>query len=577
MSMASSGWAAERSTRTLDWLYSRPISAAAIFWIRALALSSCLALWLLVALLFNFAPLDGYGFALAAMPFVFAEQGIPAIAAILGLAIGAGLLSSALCRSARSSFRVSVLLLGATLACAVLALRAVPHRDIFRVEPGGHLAALSGLVLVTGMALAFLLGAWRAMRESPDDGLRWRRALQVTIPLGALIVATQLGLLYAPLLSDSGVVRGQYWMGDDSHLELRQALGTRFHHPVILDGKRQQTLRSIFSWGIAFTSPQNGLAILDAFPDRWLLIDRQGSVRDLGVQRYGAVTAYGWSPLGHHFLWKPYIPANIGAFKAGWDNSRFLILNGTLEIETLDAPTEAARRPWSATWIDDERLLLTTVGSHVDDSEPAVWVVMNVHGAVEEGPVELPPGAYLDIPLAGAFRHGGYRLATLHGEQVVPLAWLDREARSLVTLAGLKEDSEAAIYESPALLPSSLGSLEDGSLVWIELDEVVNEGILLGRGELLVKRLASADTEAQITCRFAARTIRGFRGRHGPWAVWDGISRKKIFACNAFSGEVREIDDVSPGWWHDTWVGDRGIWTGFGWVTLPASAESPES
>lgn len=581
LGMAISGWASERATGELEWLYARPLSAARIFWLRLAVVAAAMVAWIAVALLVN-------GVSFAELFAWSASWNFPAGLGLLLIVffLAGGYWASALFQNLGTAFQgffATALVLGVLGPFLVLLLSPTTMALLIG---GSQLLLLAGQIGGGGMVLALLIGAWVAMRRSPADPGRRARALWATGSLAVIAVAAVIPLVLLPLQVDSTRVQGVRWLGDGTILELRPARGiaTPIAHPILRyrDGSERPLRRSFTEAEEVFAHPGRGVAIMPQlssgiprtrFAMDWVIVDRQGEVRlfELPVREWPQ--PIGWSPRGKSWAWKTQ--SYRGQARA---SSGLMILNEDLRLDWRQVRTPSTE--WSAAWIDERRLLLTpTLDLSRYRDQAWWWMVISADGRDQVGPHPLPEGTFL-FPVALGFASKWppgetfrpFPLAVRGSELVVLLSNGYNKAR----LANLDLDREE-LDLGPAIvwpgLPtdpkrtrgflSSFGSLADGSLLWAESASLEQTRIL--------RMSPPASGEPTEICSVAGRTFHlggRFRGTAGSWALWDDIHETRLIACHLDTGEIRVLDDLGPLGTHSADVVDDGVVTVRGKIFL---------
>ncbi len=593
--MAVSGYAGERADGTLEWLYARPLSADAIFTARAAAVVAATVLWIGVALLLygvSPAELDLWELTAAA-----AAWGL--VAALVALALGSGLLVSALARDQREAYsrwQIAFLVLG--FAAPGFVLYALPSRPALLTRGGGVLLMTAGNVYVALLAGGALLVAWWTLRRGPGDARRSRRHLTGAAAVAVVALGVYTAILLQPLAIDPGAVAMVRTLGGGATLELARARGIEegVYHPVIhrADGARI-VHRDFVHAAVVFSHPGSGHAMLrrvSGWQDSryrpassWLRLDRAGGSHTVELEEAQYQEPVGFSRDGRRFAWRTLYGSRYGLQQSSSRDGRVLVLGDDLRLHRIrvavPAETAGAAPVWTAAWLDAERLLIasepvqyTFIGSFLGHhGSRHWWSVISADSEALVDPQLLPEGrrifaaalAYSPDELvrsilrtdsgllavteqlstfspAAVSRRGTSPVFLLAGGSPPEVAALDTESWQWISLAAvewLSQPRHAYSREDYFLTTGviSLGALADGTLVWLERHAVERSR---------VRALGEADSEPRTVCVFehSAYGIGGFRGASGGWAVWADSRERSLYACHPGSGNTRVLDDL---------------------------------
>lgn len=534
--LATSGWARERADGTLGWLYTRPLSSDALFWLRTAAFATSLAIFAAVVLVATWTT-PGKVFADPEIGDVYSfYRYTPVLFPFLAVSL---FVSATAGRG-----RLAPMLAATVGVLASLAL--VPELPLPTGELLADLEAVElrrALLLYAVFPLALLVGAWVAVRGAViDRRTRWRGVWV------AAAIATAGALLSAALAVHQ--IWGDPWRPVSVHAaaggELRLSSGHGYAPWVLRlelareDGGR--VLPGVFLVPQVFTSPRGEVAVFEGVLStprlRWF--GRGGEERAVVLDE--AVRMVGWSPDGRHF--------------AARASDHLLLLDAdTGSVRPLALPWLSAeeRAFWSVAWLDDRHLFLSTF------NKGSWWNVVDVGGRlVAEGRV---PEADRVLPNSGDHwwmpegDNGTYPVAPFSaprrdGEL---LLWVSRrnERRDLVAVGadgGFEVLAEAPKQRS---LDFSLGVVGD-TVVWF--------------GDRVVRALP-ATGEERTSCAVPSGFTHGhFRGAAGRVAVW-APSRHgegpfdRLFACDLASGEGELVGDLGPWGSESAQVTDEGLLT----------------
>ncbi|MCP4590392.1 MAG: ABC transporter permease [bacterium] len=561
--MAVSGWAAERSAGTLEWQVARPFSAARMFWVRLLTLLGATGIWVLVALLVN----GIFRWERFAELFFWAQSWD--LAGLLwlefaGFCLGGGLLASALASRpgvALRGFLVTAVVVGYLVPVLLLSLIPVPSKLLFMGAGAGSLAAH---IYGSSIALAFLAGAWIAMRRAPSDRRRIPRAWKTTGGVAVVGVVASVSLALQPLRIDSSQTLRVCWLGDGITLKLARAPGIAsvpyrprgfeldlegilrrvfaVVHPVLLDDDgSERPMRRIFAVvQPVFAHAGRGLALMRHFESGklgWLLVDRQGEVRSLDVPKHAGFL--GWSRQGSHFAWRirrpltPSVPAVPG----------LLLLDEDLQLRWLSVKTPSPS--WTAGWIDDDRILLTWRSAY-QFRKRGWWMVISTAGEEVVAPQPLPERTIL-IPPAVAFSQAHYPQRTDRVDRLV-LVLTGPDGTRLANLdlrRGELRPGPAIPWIEPGY---SLVSLADGSLVFAQPARA--QSATSDQVRILRMPPASLEEPTEV-CSFEKGPYFGagglYRGITGSWILWTDGYDHQLYVCHLGTGEVRVLGEEELG------------------------------
>jgi hypothetical protein len=606
LAMAASGWSRERALHTLEWLHARPLASGRLFAARMGAIVVPALAWSAIAAAIHGASAADVELVLTTFP------GLPGpvtlFAAQLALALGAGLLASALAASAESAFRISVLLMTTAWLVVLTAGRAVGHSAILvAASRDDHSSFLdrANAVPLFGLAAAMLIGAWIAIGRAPESRRGRLRAPLVAGGIAALALMAFLAILYAPLLSGATMPQA-LWLGGERSLTFAPARGLNrdlgretllFTHPILHDGSRAQVLSEEFlvrpgPWMRGpWPNPRRGLAIAQRYvDDQWLLVRHDGTVTALELVPAGEATAVGWSPSGDRFAWlhRPW-----GRAKGSGDAPiyaaphRVIVLERDRSLRMIPVPPSMSPVTRAA-WIDNEALLLAEGRT---DASRRRWSIVPIEGTSASAVHELEPRQVLAAPALTTWPLGAAELPRLAGRAVALLATGDQPGSFFLWRPAAKEQisipspvvpyrlvaidpAGAAIELGPAIdgaaSVGTLGNLDDGSLVWAQPDRPLSKPEWGAGVPTRIYRLTAFDGVPELLCTIPNGRLSELLGQSGSWAIWDTVALfdYELWACNVETGESRQVAEWQT-WAHPlAAIGDRGIFTPHGWEPL---------
>jgi hypothetical protein len=587
MAMASSGWARERSLGLYEWLYARPLSNRMLFTTRALTVAGAALLWSALAMLVHRVGRDELELALSIVP------GLPGPTTLfiagLALALGAGLLSSALAASTETALRASFLATASVWLLALLVARLVTTSEVLiaasRTGQSHFLdRAVAGFVFA--VAAVLMIAAWRCVSRAPDRDARARLAIS-TAAAGAAIAALGLAATLHLPLAAGGESPYAVWLEGDRSLTFAPALGMgggqsepHFTHPILHAGGERRVVRSLFTFGIgvwdfsgASPSRSGGAAVMEHH-EGWVLFESDGTTRVIELPPQGTPSAIGWSRTGRRFAWA-WTPGRTGMPRPlrgrSGPASRLFLLEADRSLRSLPILDGVDTGPRSAAWVDDRMLLVPSARAGDAGAVEIGWSLVDVEGSVARV-TGLPAGTSLDAPALRPWGLDQSALPRLDGEPIV--VQVEGETASPVLRLGRLEVEAGAIEpllelerEASAL---SLGNLDDGSLVWAAGERPIAPPSWDGGRSARIFQLAALDGEPRLLCTLPHGRIGRYRGQSGAWAIWESIwfPDYRLWGCNLETGQVRELVEWRP-WAHGlATITTQGLWTSTGWRPL---------
>lgn len=482
---------------------------------------------------------------------VLLETGIPRlVGATLVLFLAATLFTSAVAGSAGAGLLLAVVLTGICLLLSELPALAAPAAARYLAAPE-VLEAVRSALLVVGLPLACVLGAWAATRRAVLDRQQvWRGARSAAVAAGLAFLAATATVYAVTHRSEAELVGSVPLAGDSELIFHRDADLRREVFTVSLrQGGAERELEGTTGGWPPFVAPESNRVMLPLASGEWVLFGESGrEARRFTAHRSPVRHAAGWSPDGAWFAlpcsgvsleWKTDLPTTAawlpvrGELPASVcpEDSRLeaLVLIGEEGDRIVPLPLEAGRHDWWAAWVDEDHLTV----SAATEGGPDVWMVIDISRRVPrvDGPYEMLGGSFLVLPgpvetglftevvvknLAalnrGLPRRDGHLLAWSTGPSSTDLVALrppalPGEPWRLETLASLPSSAVAG-----GLMPRAggLAVAADGTIVW------------LGRpsgGVRSVYALAPEGGEARAICELSHRVspgaFLGFRSADG--------------------------------------------------------------
>jgi hypothetical protein len=508
--------------------------------------------------------------------------------------------------------RCGLLLVVAVWAGVLTISRAVGTATILQTASRSHYSSLLDAVtaaFVAAMALLFLASAWRAMSFAPDGPGRLRRTASFGAPMAAVLAALLVATLNVPRLAgrEEPVTA---WLGGNAGLVFAPARGlnglgvdskrsAEIAHPIVHEDGRRSIVRDAYALryqrlvdGEVWTNPTHGVAILPTlvgqdYSSDWLVIERNGKSRQVELPPFGDGFAIGWSPSAEQFAWK-WVPRWIGAtgMRAPHrDALRIVLLDRSHSLRTIEV-TSTIGYDTQVTWISDRTLIVIEYES--ESPRRGWWRTVDTEAGIVGSRNELPEGRGLAAP-ALQQQWGGVRASRLPTVGVEPVAFLiDRDALNLwyrpesdattPTLLRLDALDQAlrAGQELPARsLATTLGNLDDGSLVWASPERVPRLPHWDGGERTRIFRLRSFDAQPEPLCEVETGRLFRYLGQHRDWLVWSTPEFRheyELWGCNAMTGESRRLQEWEPFANPTITIAEAGIFTLRGWLPLAGEA-----
>ncbi|MEM7051377.1 MAG: hypothetical protein AAF604_17035 [Acidobacteriota bacterium] len=554
-------WAADRSRGTLGWLYARPVGGVLLFSLRVLGV--VLVVGIFFAAVMVITGLGVGGLLRDLLNLTELAGWVVRVGLLLTPLLGAiGLLASSL---GSGPGRAVLIALGVLLLLAlVIPWVATSQGTLPVLWSSGEPLLLQILIAAVGVAAAVLvLAAGRAVRHSPSDAKRARRALWVLGPGLLLLLAGLLLAARVPLLPRGDEVLATLPMGGDRELRFVPARGLdhALARPLLVaeDGSASVVSDLFVPVGSVFADPGGGGAIVADYGElvEWRYIQPGGAVDRLqlkGRRQPPMTLPIGWSPDGRRFAWLTFEARSFVS-------QGLMVYEGSSELRWVPF---ASFLPYAtrARWWDSEHWVV------LDDpaARPERWRIVALDGEEVRGPAVLPPQVSLghaSLPhrLVG-FRSGedsSWAVETRRASHATPRFgdhWLARqisgEGRGWVLVA---PDGKLEPYPHLSLRGFvTVGTTAEGAP-------------LRATAEGVIERLDREGGATEI-CRFPTRAG-WFAGFRGPWAVW--LARRPAelrLACQVETGEVRTRHIEGP----------AGLFEGFAeWERYPAIDFDPEA
>ena len=407
-------WLRERADGTLAWLYARPVSASTMFAVRLAAALLALALFLAGGLVVLRVPpgdlLD---------PALLDTAAVRLVALAVLLFLAASLFTSAVAWSAGTGLLIALLVAGLGLLLAELPMLAAPAAPELLADPGA-VERVWVLLVVVGLPLAFVAGAWVATRRALLDRRQlWRGAAAATAVVALAVVAATLAVYAQTHRHDAEAVAA---------LEISEASELRFYRDADLrdgvytlaaeSGGDERWLPGVHGARPPFLHPGSGQAMVPLVGGEWVLFDEAARQRRrFAAHRSRVRDAAGWSPDGRWFALpcggagrdRPADAPALGGWLPAGDEPAVSACPGDPRLESLLLVSQEGERlvpltevptgsHWRAAWLDSEHL---AVAVRADDRRSASWMVVDLTAAVprvSDGPHELPPGVELLLP-----------------------------------------------------------------------------------------------------------------------------------------------------------------------------------
>ena len=619
LGLSASGWARERSLHLLEWLYARPLSSRVVFMLRTFAIAVPVALWSFLAVAVNRVRWNEVDDLLTFVPGLRPMGAhLPGNALILvfvqlGLALGVGLLSSALAPSVEWAIRGAIVSFLVVMGTALAAPRFVGPTALLRTASSNGFSSYLDVVVMSFLAtvaLVLLVAAWRAMAVAPDGPGRGRRVL---LP-GVLAACSALGLLitalHVPLLAGSPGPDST-WLGEEAWLSFGEARGVngfsvidpgvQIAHPIVTADGVVTVARDVYTHQYPsspvdsneWPNPAHGSVMLRGFRGddldlAWFAISRTGAVRQVPLPPYGTFQPIGWSPSGERFAWKWLPEGDNSPAKRATPRVQQAIVVFNDDVEVL--PLELGRSNLAIVWLSDRRLLAT-------QKEPGWWRVVDIEAKTLGDRHELPENAKLAAPALEMPWLGYSSLPTLAGEPVAFVTdadlhpWRpasDERSPMLLRFDASPASNEQGVVVPPNSVASSLGTLEDGGLVWAVPERDPQWPGWKSAKTTQIFRLRAFDDRPEPVCTIASGTLLTFLGQTGSWLAWStpnmfSSTDQGTWGCDVTTGASRRLTEWES--WlrgprtrrldkEETWlrglptIDHRGLKTPNGWLPL---------
>ncbi len=618
--MAISGWAREREERSLEWLYARSWGSGQVFFLRVTAVLVASTIWMVGCLIL-------YRSSLAEITRLYADitqlnpgagllprQSLSLVFGLLTTAMGLGFLASAV-----SGTRAQALgwwffcCLGCGIVFMLLHTAApLPTLPVLYMA-WTTLVRASQEVFIWTLGLGSLaLSGW-LMRRAHGEIHRRRGLLGLALVIPAACAAS-IVILLQPMRIERDARVAVRDLGQGVRLELVRAKGlpAGVNHPVLRSASGSQVFRHAYVRDEEiFAHSGSGRAILRSAKgpwhgssSRWIVVSREGWSHELHLNQAFQQDPLGWSTDGRRFAWRTLLGPRVAMrdYRVG----NLLILDEEQRLRELslrDVPS-VDQNPWTAAWIGEERLLITTepmLYSSTKHIRPRRnhrhwWMAISPDGESLAGPHPLPARgrrlfspALSSTPAVGSFpsdrslkpdrRNGAFSQAAvtrvgdvshflLAGDGEAQVVSLHPETWELRPGAELDWDpGPFAMWATEQRFVSSgyvsLGALEDGTLVWTARTRP-DETIVFSR--------SPREEKTRRPCFFqhAKEGIGGFRGAAEGWAIWAGAEATSLYACHLASGTTRQLTDLGPLGARSVDVTAVGILGLEGWIELEA-------
>ena len=546
VAQATFAWGIDRWRGNEGWIYARPLGTGTIFIVRSLAVIGSIGLALVV----------GFQTLMFVNP-LFLPLAWPGEIAVLILAVGLGSFFSSSSSAPLASFAAATLLLIGFIALFRLLI-------VWVAVPRGSLGWLQ--ISLAHCAFALLAGGgllaatWLTMRKAPTDASPRKEGL-VVAATGTVLATVVAALVLAAPSTTSLRTDAVRLLGQGAELRMVTTVGwlqAGRTHPVIAwpDGREIVVDDLSISRHSAFALPRTGEVLLGNPNDsyRWALLDRSGNQRTFDLsdyvprwERWGALDPLGWSPDGHAFAWANH---ERGA------PSQLVVLGPERELSAhqLDLPVGTE---WRGVWLDGDSLLLAPLTNEFGweprkTDVPPWFALVNVDGTVEQPVTYLGDGWWISLPAldnrATAWdppnhpipRFGKRPVVWLTGGGFDTLHTLDPSTYDLepLTVAGDLATGKSGL-DAPTL--SSLASLPDGSLLWLEDRFPVKTRRLLR----VVRLHPTGKFEEPCTIDRADKIEPvAFLGRSGDWVLFEDSLKRSIRACNLDTGQVAALNGI---------------------------------
>lgn len=541
--LAGNAWLRERAEGTLLWLYARPLPAGALFTVRLAAMMASVGLFAGLALLL-----------VAVSPVTvitepgLRELGVLPLAALLLVVVPAAAVWVSACAPARSW--AGPLLFGAVAAAWVLpgvvrSLLPMPHRLFAHVR---ELDVAIAAVRYGVFPLLLLTAAWWATRRAVGDRRRRRLAMLATAAVAGAATAVLWTSALAVVWSDPVRPTWARSLTDGHRLRLVQGRGLE-------EGVAQVEITGVgrlpvFAFSFPFVAPDGRSAVVRLVTEEhgWSLVTAVGAVHALGTLGASPV---GWSPGGDRFAFLCSPRRTVaGSLCSDVDRTSLLLVDRAGALRTVPLPVSRDVAFWNAEWLDGDHLLLAEApsGTELETREGQRWGVVSVAGRTARWarPVTAPPpGRTLSTAFSAPRMFGGHPAPRRRGRL---LLWIgEGEERTLASLEPtdwslrpLTVRPRAASTPERWYHPESLGTLDDGTAVWLERDAGAR------RVMLLPPPAADGEPQVRASCRLpAGERLGGFLGAAGSRAAWS--DRRQVLLCDLTSGEAEVLDALGAG------------------------------
>lgn len=544
--VAGNAWLRERSEGTLRWLYARPLSGSALFAVRLAAMVVTLGVF--VAL--THAVIGVSPWAFLNDPVLWTLNAAPLLVFLPALVPATAVWVSACAPGRGWGFPLLATVLVASWLLPTAAGGLLPMPVILFEQSQGLETAVA--VLRYGVfPLLLLAGAWWATRRAVADP-RPRRQAMVGTAVAAVtaVLLVALGASVSAWTAPARVVWERSLAGGTT---LRLIEGKGLEEGVARLGLGGVGALDVWTraWIPPIVAPDGRNAVLrDALEwGAWVMVGSDGTVLDLGKLEADPM---GWSPGGERFAF--LCRKNQRGVESLCSGARrpILVLVGrrgslrTLPLPGLDDGF------FHVQWLDGEHLMVVESTGAADGAGTWTqrWGVLSIAEVTTRWsrPVEArPAGQELStayavfraalFPGSPAPRRDGRLLLWRGAGSERELVALDPEGWRLRVLT---VRPRRATVPDEWYHPESLGTLDDGTAVWVERDA----------GAYRVMALPPAgdglDGAVRPSCRFPGGDWPGrFLGQMGSRAVWS--PGRRLLLCDLDSGETRVIDDLGPG------------------------------